>query len=139
MANGEIDFTIADSNEFALARDATSGAAVAFDFAGAQPLGWAMSSRDRQPHDDERQYFARVASDGDLGEIMKRYYGRGEKLRFVGARGFMRHIQSRLPMLREWFEDAAGRAAEDWRLLAAIGYQESKWDPARHLPTGARA
>ena len=137
VANGEIDFTIADSNEFAQARDANPDLAVAFDFAGEQQLAWALSSRDDSLMNQVRQYFARVAVRGDLGEIMKRYYGRGEKLRFVGARGVMRHIQGRLPMLRDWFEAAATAVGEDWRLLAAIGYQESKWDPAAASNNGA--
>ncbi len=137
VANGEIDFTIADSNEFAQARDANPELAVAFDFAGEQQLAWGLSSRDDSLMNEVRRYFARVAIRGDLGEIMKRYYGRGEKLQFVGARGVMRHIQGRLPMLREWFEAAATSVGEDWRLLAAIGYQESKWDPSAASNNGA--
>jgi membrane-bound lytic murein transglycosylase F len=137
VANGDIDYTIADSNEFAQARDAHPELAVAFDFAGEQELAWALSSRDDSLMKAVRQYFAQVAIRGDLGEIMKRYYGRGEKLRFVGARGVMRHIQGRLPMLKGWFEAAGLSVREDWRLLAAIGYQESKWDPAAVSGNGA--
>lgn len=137
VANGEIDFTIADSNEFAQARDANPELAVAFDFAGEQQLAWGLSSRDDSLMNEVRRYFARVAIRGDLSEIMKRYYGRGERLQFVGARGVMRHIQGRLPMLREWFEAAGTSVGEDWRLLAAIGYQESKWDPSAASNNGA--
>jgi membrane-bound lytic murein transglycosylase F len=50
----------------------------------------------------------------------------------------MRDMQSRLPLYREWFEEAATESSEDWRLLAAIGYQESKWNPAASSPTGAK-
>ena len=137
VANGEIDFTIADSNEFAQARDANPELAVAFDFAGEQQLAWGLSSRDDSLMNEVRRYFARVAIRGDLSEIMKRYYGRGEKLQFVGARGVMRHIQGRLPSLRKWFEAAGTSVGEDWRLLAAIGYQESKWDPNAASNNGA--
>ena len=42
---------------------------------------------------------------------------------------FMRHLQSRLPLYKKWFEQAAAQSSQDWRLLAAIGYQESKWNP----------
>ena len=137
LANGDIDYTIADSNEFAQARDAHPELAVAFDFAGEQQLAWALSSRDDSLLNAVRQYFAQVVIRGDLSEIMKRYYGRGEKLQFVGARGVMRHIQGRLPMLQSWFEAAALSVGEDWRLLAAIGYQESKWDPGAASNNGA--
>ncbi len=29
----------------------------------------------------------------------------------------------------QFFQDASEKSGVDWRLLAAIGYQESKWDP----------
>lgn len=138
VANGEIDFTIADSNEFAQARDANPDLDVAFDFPGEQQFAWALSSRDDSLLEEVRHYFARVAVRGDLAEIMKRYYGRGESLRFVGAQNVMRDIQGRLPVLRNWFEAAATSIGVDWHLLAAIGYQESRWDPQAASANGAQ-
>ena len=40
-------------------------------------------------------------------------------------------------MYRSWFEQAALQTGIDWRLLAAIGYQESKWDPRAESEDGA--
>ena len=42
----------------------------------------------------------------------------------------MQHLQSRLPLYKQWFDEAAEQSSQDWRLLAAIGYQESKWNPS---------
>ena len=50
----------------------------------------------------------------------------------------MRHLQSRLPLYKKWFEEAAEQSSQDWRLLAAIGYQESKWNPKAASPSGAK-
>lgn len=50
----------------------------------------------------------------------------------------MTHIQTRLPAYREWFQQAAAEVGVDWRLIAAIGYQESQWDPSATSPTGVR-
>jgi membrane-bound lytic murein transglycosylase F len=50
----------------------------------------------------------------------------------------MRHLQSRLPLYQKWFEEAAAQTSEDWRLLAAIGYQESKWTPGALSASGAK-
>ena len=47
-------------------------------------------------------------------------------------------MQDRLPRYRDWFKDAAQRYGVDWRVIAAIGYQESHWDPAAISPTGVR-
>ncbi len=138
VADGSIDYTIADSTEFALAHDAHPELRIAFDFAGSQSLAWAASTRDPGFLRDLNSYFARLNTDGELAAIVKRYYGRSEDLDFVGARGFMRHLQSRLPLYKKWFEEAAEQSNQDWRLLAAIGYQESKWVPTAASAAGAK-
>jgi membrane-bound lytic murein transglycosylase F len=54
------------------------------------------------------------------------------------AADFHKHIDSRLPDLRPSFEAAARETGIDWRLLAALGYQESKWRSAAVSPRGAQ-
>ncbi len=138
VADGTIDYTIADSTEFALAHDVHPELRIAFDFPGSQSLAWAASDRDRSFLRDIGDYFSRVNSTGELAAIVQRYYGRSENLEFVGPRGFMRDMQSRLPLYRKWFEEAAMQSSQDWRLLAAIGYQESKWNPSAASSAGAK-
>src|SRR5277367_4458505 len=138
VADGTIDYTIADSTEFALAHDVHPELRVAFDFPGSQSLAWAASTRDPGFVRDVSGYFARLNANGELAAIVKRYYGRSEDLEFAGARGFMRHLQSRLPLYKKWFEEAAEQSSQDWRLLAAIGYQESKWNPSAASGSGAK-
>ena len=138
VADGSIDFTIADSTEFALAHDVHPDLRIAFDFPGSQSLAWAASDRDKSFLRDIGDYFLRVNATGELAAIVQRYYGRSESLEFVGPRGFMRDMQSRLPLYRKWFEEAAMQSSQDWRLLAAIGYQESKWNPSAASSSGAK-
>jgi membrane-bound lytic murein transglycosylase F len=138
VADGSIDYTIADSTEFAMAHDAHPDLRVAFDFAGSESLAWAASAREPGFVRELNNYFARLSGDGELAAIVKRYYGRSEDLEFAGARGFMRHLQSRLPLYQKWFEEAAEQSSQDWRLLAAIGYQESKWNPSAASASGAK-
>ena len=138
VADGSIDYTIADSSEFALAHDANPDLRIAFDFPGSRPIAWAASDRDPGFAHDMSEYFARLYDDGELAAIIKRYYGRSEDLEFAGEAGFMRHLQSRLPLYKQWFVEAAEQSSQDWRLLAAIGYQESKWNPSAASPAGAK-
>jgi membrane-bound lytic murein transglycosylase F len=138
VADGTIDYTIADSTEFALAHDAHPDLRIAFDFPGSQSIAWAASARDPGFVRDLGNYFAHLSADGELAAIVKRYYGRSEDLQFAGDRGFMRHLQSRLPLYKKWFEEAAEQSSQDWRLLAAIGYQESKWNPSASSASGAK-
>jgi membrane-bound lytic murein transglycosylase F len=138
VARGAIDYTIADSTEFALAAAAHPEIRVAFDFPETHSLAWALGTRDSSLSIAAREYFAHIRTNGELATILARYYGDSPRLRFAGARSLARHILSRLPRYRPWFEQAAKQVGEDWRLLAAIGYQESQWDPNAVSSAGAR-
>src|SRR6056297_212435 len=84
------------------------------------------------------RYLRRTKQGGRLARILERYYGHTDKFDYVGTRAFMRHYERRLPRYREMFEEAADENAIDWRLLAAMGYQESHWRPGAVSPTGVR-
>jgi len=58
--------------------------------------------------------------------------------RHSGAASFTDDIERTLPRYRDNFEEAARRNGLDWRLLAAVGYQESRWNPTAESPTGVR-
>jgi membrane-bound lytic murein transglycosylase F len=138
VADGSIDYTIADSTEFALAHDAHPDLRIAFDFPGNRPLAWAASNRDPGFNHDLAEYFSHLYANGELTAILKRYYGPAEDAEFAAQPGFMRHLQSRLPLYKQWFVEAAEQSSQDWRLLAAIGYQESKWNPSAASSAGAK-
>jgi membrane-bound lytic murein transglycosylase F len=138
VADGTIDYTIADSTEFALAHEVHPDLRIAFDFQGERPLAWAASDRDPNFARDMSEYFVRLKLDGELATIVNRYYGRTEDAEFAGGPGFMQHLQSRLPLYKQWFVEAAEQSSQDWRLLAAMGYQESKWNPSAASSAGAR-
>jgi membrane-bound lytic murein transglycosylase F len=137
VANGSIDYTIADSSEFAFAHDAHPDLRIAFDFPGSQSLAWAASDRYPEFLSAMDTYFSALNRSGELASVVNRYYGRSEDAEFAEAPAFMRHMQSRLPLYQKWFEEAAQQSSQDWRLLAAIGYQESKWNPAAISGSGA--
>jgi membrane-bound lytic murein transglycosylase F len=54
------------------------------------------------------------------------------------AHDFHAHIETRLPHLRSSFEAAGRETGFNWRVLAALGYQESRWRPAAVSPRGAQ-
>ncbi|HTV95048.1 MAG TPA: membrane-bound lytic murein transglycosylase MltF [Steroidobacteraceae bacterium] len=138
VADGSIDYTVADSAEFAFAHDTHPELRIAFDFPGTQSLAWAASDRYPQFRQAMGAYFASLNGSGQLAAIVNRYYGRSEDAELAEApEDFMRHLQSRLPLYKKWFEEAAEQSSQDWRLLAAIGYQESKWNPRAASGSGA--
>ncbi len=136
---GRIDYTIADSNEFALNRRYYPELRVAFDLGEPEPVAWAFPRR-RDPSLQEAAaaFFTRIRADGTLAQLEDRHFGHVNGLDYVGTRTYLRHVRTRLPRYRGLYEEAARRTGIDWRLLAAIGYQESHWNPRARSPTGVR-
>ncbi len=84
-------------------------------------------------------YFGELLATTELNAILDRYYFFTKKdFDYVGSRAFVRHFESRLPEYKEHFLAAAKRTDVDWRLLAAMAYQESHWDSTAVSPTGVK-
>jgi membrane-bound lytic murein transglycosylase F len=71
-------------------------------------------------------------------QLLDRYYGHVGSLDYVDKCKFHQHQKSRLPLYKPYFVAAANQQGLDWRLLAAIGYQESHWEGSAISPTGVR-
>ncbi len=134
-----IDYTVADSNEVAVSRRFYPELRVAFDVGAAQSLAWAFPpGDDHSLLEKANDYLQALRNSGQLQRILDKYYGYVSDFDYVGTRRYMQHIESRLPEFRAWFEKAGKKVSIDWRLLAAIGYQESHWNPKAVSPTGVR-
>ncbi|MGL4315011.1 MAG: membrane-bound lytic murein transglycosylase MltF [Pseudomonas sp.] len=136
---GQIDLTLVDSNELAMNQVYFPNVRVAFDFGDARNLGWAMASgSDDSLLVEVNHFLSLVAENGSLQRLKDRYYGHVDVLGYVGAYTFAQHLQQRLPRYEQHFKQAADKHKVDWRLLAAIGYQESIWQPDATSKTGVR-
>lgn len=136
---GEIRLTISDSHELAWAQRVYPYLSAALTIGREQNLAWAFPpGGDESLKDAANRFLADIQADGSLKLLMERYYGHTERMNFVDRRDFRRHLRERLPKYRQFFLEAAERTGYDWRLLAAIGYQESHWRPDAVSPTGVR-
>lgn len=139
VADGVIDYTIADSTAVLVNRYFHPDIRVAMDVSEPQPIAWAFrGGEDRSLLERAEAYFAEAAANGTIAEIMDRYYGHTDRFDYVGTRTFLRHVEDRLPEYQAWFQEAAAQHGFDWRLLAALAYQESHWNPRAVSPTGVR-
>ncbi len=139
VANDELEFTIADSTEFNIQRHFYPDLRVVLDLDVGDPIAWAFKKGDGDSlllRADE--YLIRAERSGFLAQVNDRYFGHTEKFDYVGTRAFLRHFDTRLPRYRPTFEDAGDQWSIDWRLLAALGYQESHWRSHAVSPTGVR-
>ena len=136
---GQIDLTLVGSNELAMSQFSFPNVRVAFDLDSNQHLAWAVSAS----HDDGllqkvNAFLDQAQRDKTLQELTERYYGHIDVLGYVGAYTFANHLQQRLPRYEQDFRKAADAHKIDWRLLAAIGYQESMWQSDATSKTGVR-
>jgi membrane-bound lytic murein transglycosylase F len=138
LSRREFDYTIADSNEFAIGRSFHPEIRIAFDLSGGKSLAWAVDTRDPSLLQRITAFYASLKAEGRLAAILDAYYGGTERFDYIQSRVFIEHIESRLPQYRHWFKEAATEIGVDWRLLAAMGYQESHWNPTATSPTGVR-
>lgn len=137
--DGEIAYTTADSNELKLSQRFFPELRVAFNMGDAQQLAWAFKKQDDDSlHRAANEYLKKIREDGTLTQILERHYGHTESLTYVGTRYFMAQVASRLPRYRHLFKQAGEEYGIDWRLLAAISYQESHWNANAVSPTGVR-
>lgn len=139
VASGSLDYTVVKSNAFAVYRSYIPEIRVAFNLAEGESVAWAFPQRaDSSLRQAAERYFARIRASGELDRIMDAYYGHVARPNYVGTRHFLKDVRSRLPPYRQQFKAAAAEFGVDWRLLAAIGYQESRWDPGAVSRTGVR-
>ncbi|TWC37068.1 membrane-bound lytic murein transglycosylase F [Pseudomonas sp. SJZ079] len=136
---GQIDLTLVDSNELAMNQVYFPNVRTAFDLGDSLGLGWAVApGEDNSLLDEINAFLLRAEANGSLKRLKQRYYGHVDVLGYVGAYTFAKHLQQRLPRYEKHFRQAAQSNTLDWRLLAAMGYQESLWQPTATSKTGVR-
>lgn len=139
VSSGDIDLTISNTLDFHIQRHFYPDLRIALDLIKDNPISWAFPKDSGDTLLAEADNFLiKSDNDGLITQISDRYFGFTKKFDYVGTREFIRHFKSRLPRYREMFEQAGEKWAVDWRLLAAIGYQESHWLSDARSPTGVR-
>ncbi len=137
VVDGSIAFTISDSIAISFFQRVHPQLAVALDITDEQPVTW-FSVRD---NDDTLSaalldFYSKLSGEGILARLEEKYLGHVGDFDYVDTRTFLKAVDTVLPELRPLFEKYATDI--DWRLLAAISYQESHWDNQATSPTGVR-
>lgn len=134
-----LDLTLVSSNKVAMNQVYFPNIRVAFTLNKNIQQNWAIApGNDVSLLNEINRFLANAKQSGLLQELTERYYGHVDTLGYVGAYAFARHLQQRLPSYEAEFRDAGNTYGVDWRLLAAMGYQESHWHPTATSKTGVR-
>jgi len=138
LEHGAADYALVDADEFTFARHIYPDVAIAFEWSRQRSVRWMVRSDAPALAREADRFFAQAARSGELGAIQRLAAGESEQFNYIAARRFASDITDRLPAIQDLFEQAAQATGIDWRLLAAVGYQESKWQMQAVSDDGAR-
>ncbi|PSJ23088.1 membrane-bound lytic murein transglycosylase MltF [Halomonas sp. ND22Bw] len=139
VADGTLDAAVVFERQFRLNRLFFPEVEDGFRLGRPLSLAWAFpSERGLGLLREANRFLETLQDSGLLASLETRYLGRDNYLEYVGARTFIGHVHERLPTYDALFREAARDSGFDWKLLAAVGYQESHWRPDATSPTGVR-
>lgn len=139
VAEGLLDYTIADAHLISVLQNYYPNIGSGFAVGEAEKVAWAFpKTGDQWLYEQANVFLARIKKDGTLRNLLDRYYGHSERLEPVDVTAFLKRSRTLLPQYTELFKQAQEMYGLDWRLLAAISYQESHWDRFNTSPTNVR-
>ncbi len=138
VLDGTIDYTVVDSTELALNRRFHPELMVAFTLGKPQKLAWAFAKKqDDSLFSKAIEFFGQQHVEGKIAQLDEKYYGHVAQFDYLDTRYFQQASKNKLTHYKDHFVGSAGNDL-DWRLLAAVSYQESHWNPKAKSPTGVR-
>lgn len=143
VSTGKLAYAVVDSHAAEVAQNYYPNVVISKSFTSSstnsgQQLSWAVRDEDPQLRTMISAYFRQVIAEGSLSRLQDRYYGHVNRIDPVDALTYLGRIKSTLPQFRDTFLKAEAQTGIDWRLLAALAYQESHWNNESISPTGVR-
>ncbi|PMR76712.1 membrane-bound lytic murein transglycosylase MltF [Halomonas endophytica] len=139
VESGNLDAAVVYDHQFRVNRLFFPGVERGFMMGKPLSMAWAFPAHDGLGLQQEaNRFLLELQNEGMLESLAARHFGHDDYLEYVGARVFIDHLHERLHTYTELFREAARNTGFDWKLLAALGYQESHWDPEATSPTGVR-
>lgn len=134
------DVAILDSGEFNMQQRLYPRTAEAFQFPDTLETVWYMPSLERALEWQAlaNQYLDNEINSGAFSRLEDRYFGDIEFASRIETFTFQQAVKSKLPDWQALIKKTANEFRMDWRLLAAVSYQESHWNPKAKSPTGVR-
>lgn len=137
LAEGKIDYTLENSIVVAMQQRIHPNIAVAFNVSDDHSLNWYMKrSKDNSLNTAMLDFFNKSNEEELLTRLDEKYFGHVATFDYFDTLSFITAINKILPTYKHLFKKYAEDI--DWRLLAAISWQESHWDPLATSPTGVR-
>ena len=93
LSRREFDYTVADSNEFAIGRAFHPEIRIAFDLSQGKSLAWVVDTRDASLLKRVTAFYSSLSAEGRLAAILDTYYGDSDRFDYIQSRVFLEHIE----------------------------------------------
>lgn len=138
VSNNEIDCTIANSDIYSINLRYFPEIAMAFTISGKEQLAWVLAPNSKGLESSMYEWLNVFNQSGAMAALKDHHNGYIMFFDYYNTKMFYTRIKTRLPRFQELFSKAANDYDIAWTLLAAIGYQESHWNPNAKSFTGVR-
>lgn len=138
VADREIKYTVADITTARLNRRYHPEIALGLDISSEATLGWAVRSNDPEFLNTVNDFLKEIKTRGIHQKIYKKYYSNVEAFDYYDVKKFHQRIDTRLPDYQAIIQRECKKYDFDWRMIAAVVYQESHYNPRARSRTGVR-
>jgi membrane-bound lytic murein transglycosylase F len=135
--SGEATYAIVDEREYSFSHHLFPNVLLGFALEDERPVQWVVRHGAHDLLTAANRYFRYMSESGRLAKLQQEETGESRPFQYEESREFQAHLSERLPHFQPLFQAASAQTGIDWRLLAAIGYQESKWNPLAESGDGA--
>jgi membrane-bound lytic murein transglycosylase F len=138
VASGQAGYAVVDARAYGYEHYLYPNVRVAFALPQRRPVQWIVRRDAPELLRVVDNFFASLRRSGQLHALMRKDSGNATSIHIRQPQLFEVDFIQRLPRYETWFEEAAARYHLDWRLLAAMGFQESRWNPGAISAAGAK-
>ena len=138
VGDDDVQYAIVEEDTFNASRHFHYDAQRAFIVQPPLSRVWLFAHDALAARDNANAFLTRITRDGQITRVLDRYFGFPQKISPVDVEVFSERVNTVLPRFRTWFQQAQEIYGIEWRLLAAVSYQESHWEIDATSETGVR-
>ena len=138
LINNDIKLVVLTSDEFKLFKQYYNNLEIVYRISSNEALSWLLPSDVGKDLENKlTEFFSHLINNNKLNNIYSKYF-RDNTHTFVGTKIFLNDYLNIFPKYEFHFFQASKKYELDWKLLASIGYQESRWNDQAVSYTGVR-
>ncbi len=134
----KIKFTIADSNIALLSQRYYPDVVIGIPIQEKESLAWAIQKDDPHMLKAINRFLLHANETGILKKISQKYYHNIKDIDVFDVKKFHKRMETRFPKYKKLIQEQSGEYGFDWRLVTAVIYQESHFDPNARSFTNVR-